>query len=364
MSLITPLGPLDHLDLTSNETLNKLLRQDKHQVLEGLIVEGYFRQFVDLLRGQGTHTLPIALAKSTLKNHDGSWRTPAWWLWSQDKDCNGLSVLESKLTSGRGVIVKCDYDSEQRDFIMKSWGDKPVGEPVQLFMMRHRHMQQLTYQMPARKVSQEERYMQAYWGGLKGVYGSSLFEDVILHRLFKNCAISPFFTALWDVDNIVQLPSGELMQFEVKHKYPFERDGELFFGINKGQLGVMQDLAWCGIDTLHMILVKPKWTDNLSPGYLLHDPSLRSQVLLVGYRLDARKMQALRNSAGGTSANKTSLDGRRTLNYVNVAVENFQLIGSLDDPLAELASKISLAADGLLTSPISADILKSAQVVK
>lgn len=168
MSLITPLGPLDHLDLTSKETLNQLLRQDKHQMLEGIIVEGYFRQFVDLLRGQGTHTLPIALAKSTLKNHNGTWRKPAWWLWNQDENDLGVTALESRLAVERNVLVKCDYDPYQRDFVMKSWNNNPVNEPVQPFMMKHRHMQQLSYQMSASHVSQDERYMQACRGSLQG----------------------------------------------------------------------------------------------------------------------------------------------------------------------------------------------------
>lgn len=57
MSLITPMGPLDRLELESDDCLQSLLRHDKHQMLEGLIVEGYFRQFVEIWNHYSSYSL-------------------------------------------------------------------------------------------------------------------------------------------------------------------------------------------------------------------------------------------------------------------------------------------------------------------
>ena len=354
MSLITQLGPLDQLDLHSDETLQSILRSDKHQMLEGLIVEAYFQQFLGILSSHGAHKLPVALCKAVYKNHDQTWRNPAWWLWNQDSYNNDTDLLESKISADSNPIVSCTYETEANDFIMQRWNQNVVNQPAQAFMMKQRRMAGLTYSKPSDEVSDDTRYMQAFWGGLQSIYDhEQLFSEVILHRLFKNCVISPFFTALWDVDNIVRLPSGELAQFEVKHKYPFERDGKLFFGINRGQLGVMTDLARMGINTLHMVMVKPKWTDTLSPNYLLQNLDLRSHVLLLGYQLDSARLSELKYAAGGTSGNKTSLDGRRPLSFVSIPATSFHCIGSLDDSVANLASNISKAAKGELHNPVT-----------
>lgn len=362
MSLITPMGPLDRLELESDDCLQSLLRHDKHQMLEGLIVEGYFRQFVEMLHNIGIITLPIALVKSSYKDPVRGWKKPAWWLWIYDEKFQDTISLKERLYSKRHVLIECTYDRIDFDFILDSWNYQKVKEPVQQYMMKKRNIPKLQYHAPAERVSNDKRYMQAFWGGLKGIYNERLFNDVVLHRLFKNCVISPFFTALWDVDNIVSFADGRLMQFEVKHKYPFYRNNRLCFGLNFGQLNVMKDLANMGINTLHMVMVKPKWNDELSPGYLLQDPSLRNKVLLIAYRIDSKQLDELGKRNCETSDYKTSFDGNKKLKYIDVPVEKFHVIGTLDTSIAKLAQNIVLAANGSLSHPVTAKMLEDSRI--
>ncbi|MEE2003267.1 hypothetical protein QWY20_17580, partial [Alkalimonas sp. MEB108] len=333
------------------------------QMLEGLIVEGYFSQFISELVAHGICSLPVTLVKSLNKGTDGKWSKPAWWLWQYINQPNyDVEQLTNILMQESYHVLRCTYDQAQKDFILRSWGTKQIERSAQGFMMEKRRMTEIKYQPPEDIVSDDERYMEAFWGGLQGVYGESLFKKVVLPRLFKNCVISPFFSAVWDVDNIVRMDSGEFMQFEVKHKYPFEKDGKLFFGINKGQLNVMSDLADCGISTLHMILIKPKWTDVLSPNYLLQDPLMRKNVFVVACKLDREALRNLKNAKGGTSGHKTSFSGRTNLSYVSIPIERFKIIGTLDDSLSQLVENIALAAKGSLTKSLNKSILNSARV--
>lgn len=117
-----------------------------------------------------------------------------------------------------------------------------------------------------------------------------------------------------------------------------------------------------GINTLHMVMVKPKWNDELSPGYLLQDPSLRNKVLLIAYRIDSKQLDELGKRNCETSDYKTSFDGNKKLKYIDVPVEKFHVIGTLDTSIAKLAQNIVLAANGSLSHPVTAKMLEDSRI--
>ncbi|MHB1643236.1 MAG: hypothetical protein ACYCS8_11360 [Acidithiobacillus sp.] len=264
MSLLTPFGPLKDVSLDNIEQLKEMLiRSDKSRMLEGLVIEAVFNDYLSKLSGQGIEVLPISLVRTlTVKNRPNSRQkhVNSWWVW--DRSGNGQAATELRgLLAPRPhseeFLFDCYYNEVERDFFMKEW-DGMQNIPIQSYMLEKRRQSKPEFRTPSESVIDEHRSQQAFWAGISSQYGDDLFRNVVLYRLFKNCAIQPFFNGVWDIDSLVQLPDGKLMQLEVKHKYPrVERgNGNLSFGINNGQLSVMLDLARRGIKTLHMIMVK------------------------------------------------------------------------------------------------------------
>lgn len=109
-------------------------------------------------------------------------------------------------------------------------------------------------------------------------------------------------------------------------------------------------------------MVKPKWNDELSPGYLLQDPSLRNKVLLIAYRIDSEQLDELGGRHCETSDYKTSFDGNKKLKYIDVPVEKFHVIGTLDTSISKLAQNIVHAANGSLSNSVTAKMLEDARI--
>ena len=72
---------------------------------------------------------------------------------------------------------------------------------------------------------------------------------------------------------------------------------------------------------------------------------LRNKVLLIAYRIDSKQLDELGNRNCETSDYKTSFDGNKKLKYIDVPVEKFHVIGTLDTSIATLAQNIVLAAN-------------------
>jgi len=226
-------------------------------------------------------------------------------------------------------------------------------------MLENRGHSTPRFRIPSESVIDEIRSQQAFWAGISSYYSDNLFKHVVLHRLFKNCAIQPFFDGVWDIDSLVRLPDNALMQLEVKHKFPrVEKDsGGLSFGINNGQLQVMQDLARRGIKTLHMIMVKPIWNKNLGTGYLLNRLGDRKNVLLLAKLLDGETLNQIRSRQSWQTGAEQSFTGKDGQKARYVGASEFQLLGTLDDPVDDVARNISLAATGGLDRPVTDQML-------
>lgn len=89
---------------------------------------------------------------------------------------------------------------------------------------------------------------------------------------------------------------------------------------------------------------------------------MRSHVLVVACKLDREKLKNLKKAKGGTSGHKTSFDGRKNLNYVEVPIEHFNIIGTLDNPLSDLVRNIALAAKGKLSEKLNKPFLESIRI--
>lgn len=363
MSLLTPFGSLRDIPLDNIEELKEILvRSDKSRMLEGLVIEAVFNEYLGKLIAQGIDVLPVSLVRTlTIKEKPQKKFVNSWWVWDHSETGQAAADLHHLLapSSGQGeFLFDCFYDEISRDFFIKKWGEH-TNIPIQSFMMQKRMQLAPRFRIPAKSVIDANRSQQAFWAGLSSHYSDDLFKHVVLHRLFKNCAIQPFFDGVWDIDSVARLPDNSLMQLEVKHKYPrIERSSEkLFFGINNGQLQVMQDLAHRGIKTLHMIMVKPIWDKNLGTGYLLNRIGGRKNVLLLAKLLDTETLRQIRSRQSWQTGVEQSFTGKDEQKARYVGASEFQLLGTLDDPVDAVAKNIALAAAGVLNQPVTDQLL-------
>lgn len=368
MSLLTTFGPLRDIPLDNIEKLKEILiRSDKSRMLEGLVIEAVFNEYLGKLVAQGVDILPVSLVRTlTVKENQKQKFVNSWWVWDHSETGQAGADLRHRLTPSSGRIeflFDCYYDDVRRDFFIKKWGEQ-TNIPIQSFMMKKRKQSSPQFRIPADSVIDENRSQQAFWAGLSSHYSDDLFKQVVLHRLFKNCAIQPFFEGVWDIDSLVRWPDNSLMQLEVKHKYPHveEHSEKLFFGINNGQLQVMLDLASRGIKTLHMIMVKPIWDKNHGTGYLLNRIGSRKNVLLLAKLLDADTLDEIRSRPSWQTGAEQSLTGRDKQKARYVGASEFQLLGTLDDPVDAVARNIALAATGALNQPVTDQLLRDNQI--
>jgi hypothetical protein len=331
-------------------------------MLEGLVIEAVFNDYLGKLVAQGIDVLPVSLVRTlTVKEKPRKKFVNSWWVWDHSdtgQEAEDLRHLLAPSSAQGDFLFDCYYDEMRRDFFIKKWGEQ-TNIPIQSFMLKKRGHSAPRFRIPSTSVIDENRSQQAFWAGISSHYTDDLFKHVVLHRLFKNCAIQPFFDGVWDIDSLARWPDNSLMQLEVKHKYPrIEKpSGKLFFGINNGQLQVMQDLARRGIKTLHMIMVKPIWNKNVGTGYLLNRIGDRKNVLLLAKLLDAGTLRQIRSRQSSQTGAEQSFTGEDEQKARYVGASEFQLLGTLDDPVDTVARNIALAATGALNQPVTDQLL-------
>lgn len=347
MALLTPLGPLDSLETGNWETQKNLLSMDKHRLLEGLAIEGTMNSIFQQMPALGAKPLPLSLLRAAQRGKPHS-----WWIWNhspRDLGAHKLYDLLEQRASKR--VVLCDYNEDQCDFIISRYF-KRVGESVQKRLMFQRGEKNPTFSRPAPLLQEFERLLTAFFRIKDGPYNQDMFNDVVLHRLFKNCAIQPFYDFLWDIDTILELPNGRLVQLEIKHKFPGGRD-TLFFGLNDGQVRTMLELARCGIDTFHINIIKPYWNSNTSTGYLLNDLSIRDNVLVAGHYLERETLEELDRAKSGNSGKSESFYGNKGQGFKFIPATDFVRIGTLNDIFHSGPARILAGAERKELPPLT-----------
>lgn len=363
MALLTPFGPLDTLNLFDSETQRRILGFDKHQLLEGLVVEAVGEQYIS---GLEKHPLAELADIVVFRAKQKDRRSAAWFVWERTNNIASSNLIATLSSNFPGTVLKCDYDFETSDFISYRLDSKDAQEPIQTFLARLRKIEQLSpgsFQKPQGNVQDKERMLEAFWGHLRSAYGGKLIDEVVLPRIFKNFGIQPFFTWGWDVDRIFSYDS-ILWQMELKHKYPFaSRDG-LCFGINRGQINLIKELADSGIKTIHIIMVKPVWSDKISPGYLHTRPELRQKVAILAKIIDSSEATRLHLLTNKFSGSKTTYRGQGRLSYVPVKVSEFHQVGTYADKVNDVLENILSLIEGKYQSPVIDSHLKAIKIDK
>ncbi|WP_440225326.1 hypothetical protein ACQQ2N_08730 [Dokdonella sp. MW10] len=334
----TPWGRLADLDATNRELAFTILSYDKHQLLEGLVVENTFDQILQPL----TEAAPTSMQRLDIETIIVDTRRKAArrlaLIWTRSLTFPGLGRYLQALE--RVADVHLIEFRENEFFATKCSAGKRAGEPTPLQdMLALLSGRRPIFQQADLTVRDADRQRTAFWGYLADTYkGDRLWKELVLFRLLVNFGVQPFFRSVWNLDRIC-LFGDRLWMLEAKHKFPFGKDA-LRFGINDGELNMMRLMNEAGVSTLYALVVKPKWSKEVGSMYLHSDLRMRSRALIIGKIMDSSAIEAAERTLGGRSPAHTSLTGTCTLSYKYVPADGFCLIGSLADRQEELSRKL------------------------
>lgn len=339
----TPWGDLGTLDLADHELCRTILAAEKHQLAEGLVVEGLFDQIFDDVPAhlEGAVLLDADTAIVDTKRTGDRWHAFVWARSRQPGLGRYLRALE-----GRFRVWLVETDRPLTNFFVREYHPGRLGQEA---WPLDRLMGELSGRPPffvsvAADVRDAMRQQQSFWGYLSGQHGPALGERVILPRIFMNYGVQPWFRAVWNLDRIL-VRGDEIWLLEIKHKFPFGRRA-LSFGLNAGELGVIARLGEAGIRCLHTIVVKPIWSKNVGSMYLLNDMRMRGRAALIGVDLNRSVIAGMMASGRGSTPGHTTFTGAGELEYYPLRAEAFSRVGVLSDPPSFLAAGIAALVHG------------------
>lgn len=325
----TPWGELKSLDLNNLALCEEILATDKHQLLEGLVIERFFD---DILREMSTFTrISILDIDTAVCLHEGQFHVfiLARELTIQLK--NLFNLLGRKMVTHLVQYIEGDL------YCCRVENGKKTTEIIELgvFLDLYYGSNSVNFTVN-QNVRDESRQQTAFWNHIVSHYGDSVGRKIVLPRLFINHGIQTHFRAVWNLDRII-LMNGDFWVMEVKHKYPIRSGISLKFGLNVGELNVLESVVDCGLRCFHSLVVKPIWNKSVGSMYLMDRPGLMQKALLIGCELDKRMIEWVNSSDTGISAAHTSITGNGQLRYKSIPVEGFNEVGVLSDPVRVLA---------------------------
>jgi hypothetical protein len=340
----TPLGSLRDLDLSDHEVCRGILEFDKHQLVEGLVFESFFDQYLMSLPevSAGTmHSLGVdtAVVRLPRKTAPGNGDLGAF-VWARSKVA-GLGRYVAAL-SARMPVWLVEYDEADGEFLaapMKGRRRQAPRRPLQELAASVGDGRKPVFEEVSRQVRDRNRINQSFWGYLSERHAEDLSSSVVLPRIFLNWGIQPWFRYVWNVDRIF-LHNEQLWHLEIKHKFPMHRDGPLSFGMNNGELRLIGTLTECGLRSFHAIIVKPFWDKSSGSMYLLNDLKARAQAAVIGREVTPEAVRDALSSRGGISGAHTSFGGRSKVAFRPFPASSFHRFGLLGGDHTQVARRI------------------------
>jgi hypothetical protein len=351
----TPWGSLEALDLADHELAAAILSADKHQLAEGLVVECLFDQIVANVAGISGRNI-IALDVDSVvvdtRRKEDRWIVFVWAKTLGEGLGRYLLALETRfipylVTYRNGEFMVTRVRAGKRE---------PYARPLQELMMELSDGKVTPFVVDA-SVKDPNRQRQAFWGFISEYYKDDLAGRVVLPRIFINCAIQPYFRSVWNLDRIFVVDN-EVWVFEVKHKFPMDWKG-LQFGINDGELGMLEMLADAGIRCLHTVLVKPHWSKDIGSMYLLNDLNMRARAAIIAVVLDGTMISEITGRRSGRSGAHTSITGSSGLRFKCIPAARFKKLGLLSDPPSDVAARMLSVMSGASSEPVTDGWLQS-----
>lgn len=338
----TPWGLLADLNPDDRDLAYRILATDKHQVLEGSVVENTFDQLLEPLRGGQQKLIQLDVETIIVPNRNGSteWAAFVWVRSTTDGLGRYLEALGKVAKVHFVVFREGDFWAWPLKVAKRSGDTVTLSALVRSIGNRNGRATEVDA-----SIRDEDRQRAAVWGYLSTFYkGPALWERVVLMRIFINHGIQPYFFGTWNLDRIC-LYNDQLWMLEVKHKYPI-RGKSLALGINDGELRMMDLATMAGIRTAYMIIVKPVWSKDVGSMYLHAELAKRERAAVIGVMMDRDRIDAVKSGKSGSSPIHTSIDGSKELKFKSIPVADFTFLGNFSENSSVIAGRIRAFLEG------------------
>ncbi|MBL3575603.1 hypothetical protein JMK10_00225 [Rhodovulum sulfidophilum] len=334
----TPIGNLKDINLADHEICAQVLSEDKHQLIEGLVFESYFDQFLMSLSEASGEQVKLVDVDTAVVSLPRNRRGLAAFVWARSKG-DGLGRYLIALNRRMPVWLVSFSDGEFFAAPFSNGEIQDVYRPLQVVAEEVSGRTEVLFDRIEAAVRDRKRINQSFWGYLSERHGDALGLNIVLPRIFLNWGIQPWFNHVWNVDRVF-LHGDQLWHFEIKHKYPMERGQSLFFGINTGELRLMQNLVNCGLRSMHTLIVKPNWSKFAGSMYIQNDMRSRARAAVIGREMKSDAIDAALLSKGGVSSSDTTFTGTGSVTFRSFAANTFHRFGRLNDDYREVAGRI------------------------
>lgn len=186
----TPLGPLKDLDLGDHDVCAAILAEDKHQLIEGLVFESYFDQYLLSLTEASDQKVQLVDVDTAVVSLPGRNAGVAAFVWARSRG-DGLGRYLGALSSRMPVWLVEFVDGE---FVAVPFSDgKRHGEARPLQAVTEAVGKRLgpSFEPIQSSVRDRKRINQSFWGYLSERHGDDLGFNVVLPRVFLNWGIQP-----------------------------------------------------------------------------------------------------------------------------------------------------------------------------
>ncbi|HGM7321354.1 hypothetical protein NTC87_07810 [Stenotrophomonas geniculata] len=337
----TPWGELSSLDQTKRELAHKILRWDKHQLVEGMVAENAFDQLLQSVSDQTGDSLRILDIETYVCRSRGQSAELVVFVWARKKE-KGLRACLNCLAK---IAIVYLVELEEGAFVAAKWADSrrataktPLEEVVAQFG-------RWTDPTPVSSgVRDERRQNNAIWGFLDAsLTVAQLWEQLALPRLLVNFGLEPYFASTWNLDRFCVF-NDEVWMLELKHKFPIGTGNR--FGLNEGELELMRLLSGSEIRIAHLIIVKPIWDGNAGSMYLFNQRELRDRAALIGVEMTPRQIKNAYSRPRKVSKLHTTLKGTGSIFYRELPTGIFSQLGLYGDTSVSLSSTLTRLLSG------------------
>lgn len=347
----TPWGPFNSLDRSSLDLGHRILKRDKHQIVEGMVVERAFDQMLEHAAAQSNGALELLDLETFIvrspKNGSGLIAF-VWFRGRQPGQKRYLDALATVCTVYRLELINDDFHASQ-------WTTRHVTPRMLLSKLVREIGGKPRYGQVAAAVRDEQRQNTAIWGFLGASLSTEEFwQQLVIPRLLANFLLQPFFVGTWNLDRIC-LYENDLWMLELKHKFPMHPGSN--FGLNDGELQMMKLMLRAGLRAAHMIIVKPIRDKSVKPMYLFNDRQLRERAAVIGVEVTKQRAEEIQQAPLRRSGAHTTISGSGTVAYRNLAVSMFCRLGTYGDQGQKISPEILKLLSGREVEDASAEWL-------
>jgi len=347
----TPWGPFSSLDQSSLELAHEILKRDKHQIVEGMVVERAFDQMLEHAASESNGSLQLLDLETFIVQSPKDASRLIAFVWFRDKQAGQKRYLDALAQ----VCTVYHLELINNDFHASQWTTKH-STPRKLLSKLVREIGGAPrYGRVSAAVRDEQRQNTAIWGFLGASLSTEEFwQQLVTPRLLVNFLLQPFFVGTWNIDRIC-LHENELWMLELKHKFPMHPGSD--FGLNDGELRMMKLMLHAGIRAAHMIIVKPIRDKSVKPMYLFNNKRLRERAAVIGVEVTQQTAQFIQQQSLHRSGAHTTISGSGSIGYRNLPVSIFRKLGTYGDEGQKISPEILKLLSGKQAEEASAEWL-------